>query len=98
MRCVPRRSYAPPKRGPPNSLPPTHDGFAVPSPACRIPLVRTPVPGTTVPIAAAVLAAPVAVSSSPVRGSTAFRLLPEQTTAPLLQPEMYSRGDAPADH
>ena len=59
----------------------------MPLPAWWMPLVRLPVPGITVPIAAAVLAAPGAVRICPVRGSTALRALPEQTTAPLLQPE-----------
>ena len=58
----------------------------MPSPAWRMPLVGLPVPGTGVPIAAGVLAAPGAVRICPVRGSIALRALPEQATAPLLQP------------
>ena len=76
-----------PKRGAAASVGQTYEVSAMPSPACWMPLVRLPVPGMTVPIAAAVFAAPGAVRIWPVRGSTALRALPEQTVAPLLQPE-----------
>src|SRR5215471_11565907 len=87
-----------PKRGPTTSFGHTYEVSAMPLPAWRTPFVRLPVPGTTVPIAAAVFAAPGAVRMAPVRGSIAFRALPEQTTAPLLQPAAYKSGALESDH
>src|SRR6185295_283244 len=87
-----------PKRGARASVGHVYDVSAIPSPALWTPLVRLPLPGTTVPIAAAVLAAPGAVRICPVRGSTALRALPEQTVAPLLQPDTYSTGADDSRH
>ena len=60
----------------------------MPSPACLMPFSGLPVPGIGVPMAACVFDAPGAVRIWPLRGSIAFRVLPVQVTAPLLQPGM----------
>jgi hypothetical protein len=84
--CLPVRSYATPNRGPTTSFGQVYPYFEMPSPAWRMPLSGLPTPGTGVPIAAWLLGEFGIARTCPVIGLTAFFVLPEQTTAPLLQP------------
>ena len=77
-----------PKRGPTTSAGHTYEVSAMPSPALldtvgQVAGARDDGADRAPPCSAA----PGAVTIWPVRGSTALRALPEQTVAPLLQPD-----------